>query len=137
MCHRNFYEGKWAGRGHWHRGRRGGRWGAFSGPPANVQELDDRYELQLLAPGRTKEDFRIRVKDDVLTIAYRRPDQEIVEESNWTRREFDLVSFERRFQLNDKIDPSGINARYEAGILAVALPKLPEWSGPATDVEIV
>ena len=49
---------------HRHSRRRG--W-AFQ-PPVNVAEGSDRFELQLIAPGRTKDDFNVGVKDGVLTV---------------------------------------------------------------------
>ncbi len=102
--------------GHRHHPRFAGR-----GIPVNVREFDDRYELHLLAPGRTREDFTLELADDLMII--KGAGVTPPEEGQWQRKEYRLVSFERSFELSEKIDPEGISAAYEAGILRVQLPK--------------
>lgn len=109
--------------------------GGWFQPPVNVEELDDRYELHLAAPGRSKEDFQIGLQGDVLTITGRKRDEsDLGKAQNWTRREFKTVPFERQFSLNEKIDADGIAARYTDGVLVVTLPKLPGAQIPAKDI---
>lgn len=103
-------------------------------PPVNIEELEDRYEIHLAAPGRSKVDFQLSVQGYVLTIACRKQEEgNLATPSNWTRREFRTVAFERQFTLNEKIDAEGIAASYNDGVLVVKLPKLPGAQTPAKD----
>ena len=138
MCHGNWHS-KW-GRHGWgphHKHYGPGRWqhrrGTRFSPPVNIEEMDERYELSLIAPGRKKEDFRVAVKDDVLSIHAPRPGKTEVE-PNWRRQEYELVAIERQFQLNDKIDAEGISATYNDGILLVTLPKKPGADTPDQEI---
>lgn len=134
MCRRSYYhqqkshQGK---HGHWmagnmerwakHKRRRRG----WFYPPVNVQELDDRYEVFLFAPGLTKEDFEISLKDNFMTIrAGEQKEEELEEGAFWKRKEFSAGGFKRTFELNEKIDLDSIKAKYQNGILQVTLSKL-------------
>lgn len=114
-----------------HEGHRGG----WYRPPVNIEELDDRYELYLAAPGRNKSDFQVNVQGDLLTISSRKQeDSDLATTSKWTRREFRTAAFERQFLLNEKIDAQNIAARYAEGVLVVTLPKLPGAQVPTVGV---
>lgn len=139
MCHnharwesarREAHHGHHQGWGH-RRGRHEGR--GFAGPPANIRETDDHYEIFLVAPGRAKADFRISVADEVLTIACERPE---TSGEQWLRSEYRIAPFERRFQLSSKVETDLITARYADGVLEVTLPKRPEFAGPAQEIVI-
>lgn len=130
-CH---YKGH-RGCGPWQRGGWGrpGNWGGWSRSiPVNISETDSSFELYLLAPGRTKEDFKIAVKDDVLTISY----TEGAAQESYAHNEFRLGSFERSFRLNGKVLTDGISAQYQDGILRLTLPKNPETNKPAQEVNV-
>lgn len=105
-------------------------------PPVNVEELDDRYELLLYAPGLNKDDFQVLVKDDVLVIKAEEQGSDIVEELNWKRREFKASGFRRAFELNEKVDKEHITAEYKEGVLKVTLPKLPGFESKRYEVEV-
>ena len=91
--------------------------------PVNIQETDKAFELHLVAPALKKEDFKIGVDRNILTIAYEHK-EEVKEEGNkWLRNEYKMRSFKRSFTLNEKIDASNISAKYTDGILYVNLPK--------------
>jgi HSP20 family protein len=94
---------------------------ALNNPPANVKELDDRYELHLFAPGYEKSDFVIALKDKNLSISVENKKDT---EQNWKRQEYTPKGFLRQFALNDKIDKAAILAKYENGVLIISLPKL-------------
>ena len=104
-------------------------------PPVNVQELDDRYELSVFAPGLTKADFLISLEGDVLTIATKKQENN-ADSTKWTRREYNPEAFERQFVLNEKIDREQISARYEDGVLIVTMAKLPWQEGPKQEIAV-
>jgi HSP20 family protein len=92
-------------------------------PAANVSETPQAYYLELNVPGRNKEDFKVNVEKDLLTISYEKKDEQKVEGVNSIRREFSFNSFKRSFTLDERIDVTNIQAKYENGILKVELPK--------------
>lgn len=105
-------------------------------PPANVEELDDQYILSIYAPGFEKEDFEIRIKDETLVVAGK-INQEMTEDAfRWRRKEFGARSFERYFQLNEKIDKNSISAKYEDGVLKITLPKLEGFESHTQSINI-
>jgi HSP20 family protein len=91
--------------------------------PVNIQETDKTYELHLMAPGLKKEEFKINVDRNILTISFDHKEEETEETGKWLRNEYKTKSFKRSFTLNEKIDPAGITARYTDGVLHVTLPK--------------
>lgn len=109
------------------------QFGAGHRPAVNIIETDDAFELELLAPGRAKENFNVAFNEGTLEVTYTTPTAEPVAETetvtvrNFRRREFDLADFTRRFQLDDKvIDIEAIDATYVDGVLRLALPKREE-----------
>lgn len=97
-------------------------------PAVNIEEKEDRYSLELAAPGKTKKDFNIELDDDLLTISSEIKEEHRSEdkERNFTRREFSYESFKRSFTLPDTIDQSKVKAHYKNGVLTVDLPKRDE-----------
>jgi len=91
--------------------------------PVNVQETDTTYEMELVAPGLKKEDFKLNVVNDMLTVSFEHREENNQENNNWLRQEFRMQSFSRNFNLDDTIDANKISARYEDGILHLTLPK--------------
>lgn len=89
----------------------------------NIKEDADKYEMHLAAPGLQKEDFKISVEKNTLTLSYDKKEQTKESDEKWLRQEYKMSSFKRNFSLNDKIDTAGISAQYENGILVVTLPK--------------
>lgn len=89
----------------------------------NIREDENKYELSLVAPGLQKEDFKISVDKNTLSIGYERKEENKETKDKWLRQEFRMRSFKRSFALNEKIDVTGIQAQYEQGVLRVDLPK--------------
>jgi len=128
MCSKRGYRNHWNQHplSSYHRYSRKKAWkenfkAALNSPPANVKEADDKYELYLFAPGFEKGDFTISVTDQTLSISVERKTEET---ESWKRKEFAPQSFERKFDLGEKIDVTNIAAKYENGVLILTLPKL-------------
>jgi HSP20 family protein len=100
-----------------------GREESYSFPPVNIHETSDAYHLELSAPGRSKEDFKLAVDNGQLTISFEKKEDTKTEDYKTVRKEFSFRSFKRSFTLDDKIDSNGIQAKYENGVLKVLLPK--------------
>lgn len=94
--------------------------------PANIRETADGYHLELVAPGFDKQDFKVNIDKNILTVSAEKKSEEKKEEEKMIRREYSFRSFSRSFTLNDTIDAAKIAAKYDNGVLAVQLPKKEE-----------
>jgi len=104
-------------------------------PPVNINETEAEYTIQLQVPGFKKEDFKLEIEKDVLTISANVTEQEEIT-GKFTRREFRSVSFKRSFTLPETVNEEGIRAGYEAGILSITLPKKEEQQKEKRFIEI-
>ncbi len=97
-------------------------------PAVNIEENEDKYILELAAPGKTKKDFNIELDNDLLTISAEIKEENKSEDKdkNYTRREFNYESFKRSFTLPDTIDMSKVKANYKNGVLYIDMPKRDE-----------
>ena len=95
-------------------------------PLANILEHPDSFELDLAAPGLKKDDFKIHLENNVLTISSEISDEKEEETKNYTRKEFHYSSFSRSFTLPRSVDLDKIKADYDSGVLKVMLPKKDE-----------
>ena len=93
--------------------------------PVNLRETDQSYEMSLIAPGLCKEDFKLNVTNDLLTVSYEQKEEHNEEkaEEGWLRKEYKMQSFSRSFTLDDSVDVSKISASYDNGVLHLSLPK--------------
>jgi len=92
--------------------------------PVNVKQTDKSYELELVAPGLKKEDFKINVQGDTLSVSFEERDEKNQQnqDEGWLRKEYLLQSFTRSFNLDDAVDANKITATYRDGILHLTLP---------------
>lgn len=95
-------------------------------PAVNICETKDNYELEFNVPGRKKEDFKITVDKNILSVSFERNQENKEENKQFIKREFTTQSFKRSFTLDEKINVEDINAKYENGILYLTLPKKEE-----------
>jgi HSP20 family protein len=109
----------------------------FAFPQTNIHETPDAYHLELNAPGRTKEDFKIQVEQGLLTISFEKKAETTQSDDYKTvRREFEFKSFKRSFSVDDKVNVDGIQAKYENGILNLLLPKKEDSKQSARQINI-
>lgn len=101
--------------------------------PVNIEETDSEYILSLYAAGLQKERFSIAVNEGVLTIKY---DATQAPSAKYILQEVEDASFERSFQLSDKVLTDNINAQYENGVLKITLQKNPETNIPAQEIKV-
>ncbi|WP_417610031.1 Hsp20/alpha crystallin family protein [Owenweeksia hongkongensis] len=89
-------------------------------PAANVQSLDDRYEIQLALPGYKRESINLSVDQNILTIEAEEIRRNEINE-NYTRREFYQSSFQRSFSLPDDVNEDKIEATFKDGVLIISI----------------
>lgn len=95
---------------------------SLSVPAVNISESKDHYEVSLAVPGMKKEDFKIDVQGDMLTISSEKEESKTEKEKKFTRKEYSYSSFSRSFNLPDEVNKEKIEARYENGVLILSLP---------------
>jgi HSP20 family protein len=95
-------------------------------PAVNILEVDDRFTIELAAPGKKKEDFTIELEDGLLTISSEVESKSTETGTSYTRKEFGFSSFRRSFNIPDTVLSDKIHAHYKDGILTVSLPKKEE-----------
>ena len=105
--------------------------------PVNIKETDKHYDLSFIAPGLQKEDFKVNIDRNVLTVSFE-PKEEATKEDagKWLRKEFKQRAFKRSFTLNEKIDTASITAKYTDGILTLNLPKKEQEETSAKDITV-
>jgi HSP20 family protein len=104
--------------------------------PVNIAENANGYELEFSVPGRNKEDFKINVENSLLTVSYEKKEQAEAKDIKAIRKEFSFQGFKRSFNLDEKINAEGIEAKYENGILRVFLPKKEEVKNSPKQISI-
>ena len=96
-------------------------------PKVNILEHNDAFEVQLAAPGMKKDDFKVEINNNILSISCNKEEQHEEKNSpNYTRKEFSYQSFCRSFTLPDTVKHDKIAAQYDKGILKVSIPKREE-----------
>lgn len=93
-------------------------------PAANIIETEQEFRLELAAPGFSKEDFKITLDKNILTVSSEKETEQ--KDENYTRYEFSYGKFSRSFALPKSIDIEHITAGGENGILRISLPKKKE-----------
>jgi HSP20 family protein len=79
--------------------------------------------VQVAVPGLNKEDFKIEINDNYLTVSGERKFSNEKKEKNFHSIETNYGSFSRSFTLPDNADGSNIAAKYNNGILELVIPK--------------
>jgi HSP20 family protein len=92
-------------------------------PAVNISEDQNSYLLSLAAPGMKKDDFRVDLDGDTLTVHAEKESEQEDNSKRFSRREYEYRSFSRSFMLPDGVDRDKIDARYENGVLQLTLSK--------------
>lgn len=96
----------------------------FASPAVNIIENEKDYQIEVAAPGMSKEDFKVRLENDnELVIALEKKNEDKHEKKNYLRREFSYASFKQAFIIPDEVEAEGINAAMVDGVLKITLPK--------------
>ena len=106
---------------------------SYTAPAINVIENDKEYEVELAAPGLTKEDFKVHVdEENNLHIEMEKKSENKADKHHgrYLRREFSYEKFQQTLLLPDDVDAEKIEARVEHGVLNVHLPKLVKVEKP-------
>ena len=108
-------------------------------PAVNIRETENEYELEVAAPGMKKNDFKINLDQNQLTISSEWNKEKKENDGDYSRKEFSYQSFQRSFTIPEHIvDGDKISAKYNDGILSVKIPKKEEAKPkPAREIKIL
>lgn len=108
-------------------------------PAVNIKETSEEFNVEVAAPGMSKEDFHIELDDNLLFISSEKKESQERKdkEGNYTRKEFSYQSFQRSFTLPKTVAGEKISAKYVDGVLKITIPKKEEAKQkPARRIEI-
>ena len=105
-------------------------------PAVNIKENDNNFEIDVAAPGFEKQDFKLDIENNVLTISAENKKEEKEERENYTRREFAYSSFTRSFTLPETVKADQIQAKYENGLLHLTLQKTAKTAAERKSIPI-
>ena len=93
--------------------------------PVNVQQTENGYEIELVAPGYARDEFKIELEGKVLTVSVgqkKQEDDQPAAPTRWITQEFKRIALSRTFTVDDTIDTGRISAKYQDGTLRLDLP---------------
>ena len=92
-------------------------------PRVDILEEEKSFEIHVAVPGMNKDDFKIDLNDNYLTISGERKNSREKKENNFHSVEIQYGTFSRSFTLPENVDANRITAKYVDGILEVSIPK--------------
>ncbi|WP_026898468.1 Hsp20/alpha crystallin family protein [Daejeonella oryzae] len=107
-------------------------------PAANIAETDVEFIIELAVPGMRKDDFKISLDKNLLSISSdtKSENSEIDESKRYNRKEYSFSSFVRSFTLPQSSDLSKISAEYVDGILKIKVSKKEEAKMQSREISI-
>jgi len=95
-------------------------------PAVDIHENEHELVVKADLPGVDAKDLDIRVENNILTIRGERKFEKKVNEDSYLRVERAYGSFSRSFALANTVNPDGIKADYQDGVLSLTVPKREE-----------
>ncbi len=95
-------------------------------PAINIVEKDDEFVVVAEMPGVQKDDVKLSLENDVLTISGTRKQNGLPENAHWLRNEIRRGEFTRSITLPAGVKVDGITAELQNGLLHILLPKADE-----------
>lgn len=105
-------------------------------PAVDVSEEQEAYVVKVELPGVSKDDVKITLESNILTIRGEKKAESEVKEKNYHRAERSYGSFQRSFTLPSTVKNDKIDAVYKDGILTVSLPKAEESKPKQIEVKV-
>lgn len=105
--------------------------------PVNIKEKENEFVIDLIAPGFNKEDFKVNLDNNLLTISAEYKNNAKDKNEKNVRNEYSFCSVKRTFSIGEKTDSENIIAKYNNGVLSVTLPKKSEVKASAKEISIL
>ncbi len=105
-------------------------------PAVDIAETADEYVAKVELPGIEKNDIKITMENNILTIRGEKSQENKEKDVNFHRVERFYGSFQRSFELPGNVRNDKIDAEYKDGILSIRLPKAEEAKAKQIDVKV-
>lgn len=106
-------------------------------PGVNVKETEKTFVIEVAAPGVAKENLKLNIHNNLLTISSEEKKESKDCKENYMRREFCYTSFKRSFTLPENANTEKISAKHEAGILYITVEKKEKQEDEAKNIDIL
>ena len=91
-------------------------------PPIEVLERDDRLVVRAELPGLSKDDVKVEVTDDLLTIAGERREEREETREGYRHSERRYGRFSRSVPLPEGVSPEDVRCTFQNGVLEITMP---------------
>ena len=113
----------------------------YFSPLTNVFETDGKITLELMVPGFEKDQIKLAVENNMLTVKSNLVEKdtgskEQQKELQYSRIEFQMKNFEKKFRLSDKLNLEEVQATFKNGVLTITLAKKEEAIPAKRQIEI-
>ena len=105
-------------------------------PAVDIVENDDEYIAQVELPGVNKDDVKITMENNILTLRGEKSQEKKEKSANYHRVERFYGSFRRSFELPGGVKNDKIDAEYKDGILTIRMPKEEEAKTKLIEVKV-
>ena len=105
-------------------------------PSVDIVENANDFTIRVELPGVKKEDVKITVQNNILTIRGEKKQEAEKEGDNYHRVERSYGAFQRSFTLSNTLKADKIEASYDNGVLSISLPKAEETKPKEIEVKV-
>ena len=105
-------------------------------PLVDISETDDKIKVTAEVPGMKKDDIKISIQDNVLTLKGEKKQEKEEKDKNSHRVERAYGAFERSFSLPASVQTDKVKASYKEGVLTISLPKPEEAKPKEIDISV-
>jgi len=106
-------------------------------PAVNIAETESEFHIELAVPGLKKEDFKINLDKNVLSVSAEKKAENVEEGKKYSKREYSYSSFVRSFTLPEVADQAKIEAEYTDGILKLNVAKKEESKAQNREISVI
>jgi len=106
--------------------------------PVNIRDNGTAWQVDVIAPGLSREDFKVQLNNGLLTISAEHKEEKAggQDGNGWVRREYSHKAFSRSFSLDDTVDGDHVEAKYNNGVLQLILPKKAEAKQASKSIQV-
>ena len=108
-------------------------------PAINVKENEKNYEIELAAPGTTKDDFKVNLDKDgnlCIKMEHKNEQKDENKKEHYLRREFSYSNYEQALTLPDDVEKDKIEAKVDNGVLRITLPRTAKAEKETKKIEV-
>ncbi len=105
-------------------------------PAVDIREKEDSFVIEAEIPGMDKNDIKVSVQDDVITISGEKKVEREVKGYEHIRIERSCGKFSRSFRLGIPVEADKVKAKYKNGVLTITVPKSEKVRGKEIPIEV-